>query len=275
MREIETDIQTLVSADKIHFLDHAVRQPPTSFGQVRILADANVLRPKNQLNRLPFTKSSRFFFGWQTSSADFDRSAGHDAYQKIGRSQKSGDVFTGRMIVNFVGCSHLFEMAFVEHRDVVTHLQSLFLIVRDKDGWNLDLLQKRAYLATQMHARLRIQRAERFVKEQDLRFVSQRARNRDALLLSSRELPGMFLPMFLQSHQLKQTIYGFSSFLSRAPANLQPKGNVFFHGHARKERVRLKDHAHATLAGGQIGNILAVQNHSTLVRLFQSRNDAQ
>src|SRR6266568_557856 len=248
MGEIETDIQTLVSADKIHFLDHAVRQPPTSFSQVRILADANVLRPKNQLNRLPFTKSSRLFFGRQTGGADFDRSAGHDAYQKIGRSQKSGDVFTRRMIVNFVGCSHLFEMALVEHRDVVAHLQSLFLIVRDKDRWNLDLLQKRAYLATQMHPRLRIQRAERLVKEQDLRFVGQRARNRDALLLSSRELPGIFLAMFVQPHQLEQTIYCFSSFLSRAPANLQTKGNVFLHGHARKKRVRLKDHADTALA---------------------------
>src|SRR5438309_7440105 len=247
MREIETDIQTLVSAHKTHFFDDAVRQPPTSFSQVRILADANVFRPKNQLNRLPFTKSFGLFFGRQTSGADFDRSAGHDAYQEIGRSQKSGDVFTCRMIVNFVGCSHLFEMAFVEHRDVVTHLQSLFLIVRDKDGWHLDLLQKRAYLTTKMHARLRIQRAERLVKEQDLRFVGQRARNRDALLLSSRELPGIFLTMFVQSHQLEQTIYCFFSLLSRAPANLQTKGDVFLHGHARKKRVRLKDHADATL----------------------------
>src|SRR2546427_4610961 len=117
MREIETDIQTLVSADKIHFLDHAVRQPPTSFGQVRILADANVLGSKNQLNRLPFTKSSRFFFGWQTSSADFDRSAGHDAYQKIGRSQEGGHVFSGGMVVDFVGRSDLLQMTFIEHRD--------------------------------------------------------------------------------------------------------------------------------------------------------------
>src|SRR5437016_3010052 len=190
MREIETDIQTLVSTHKTHFLDHAIRQAPASFNQVRILADANILRSKYQLNRLSFTKSSRFLFGRQTGRADFDRSARHDTYQQIGCSQKSGDVFTGRMIVNFVGCSHLFEMAFVEHRNVVTHLQSLFLIVRDKDRWNLDLFQKRAYLATQMHARLRIQRAERFVKQQDLRLVSQRAGNRDALLLSSRELPG-------------------------------------------------------------------------------------
>src|SRR5438067_11509838 len=123
MREIETDIQTLVSTDKIHFLDHAVRQPPTSFSQVRILADANVLRPKNQLNRLPFTKSSRLFFGTQTGAADFDRSARHDAYQDIRRSQKSGDVITPPNIINHVGCSYLFAMAFVDHRDVVTHIQ--------------------------------------------------------------------------------------------------------------------------------------------------------
>src|SRR5205807_7706707 len=101
MRQIETDIQTLVGADKIHFLDHAVRQSPTSFSQVRILADANVLGSKDQLNRLSFTKSFGFFFGRQTSGADFDRSAGHDAYQEISGSQKSGDVFTRRMIVNF------------------------------------------------------------------------------------------------------------------------------------------------------------------------------
>src|SRR3989442_9735362 len=164
MREIEADIQTLVSADKIHFLDHAVRQPPTSFGQVRILADANVLRSKNQLNRLPFTKSSRFFFGWQTSSADFDRSAGHDAYQKIGRSQKGRHIFSGRMIVNFIGCSHLFEMAFVEHRDAVPQFQRLFLIMRDEYGRNFDLSQKGTNFSSEMYARLRIQRPKRLVE---------------------------------------------------------------------------------------------------------------
>src|SRR5260370_41580427 len=131
MGEIETDKQTLVSSDKIHFLDQAVCEPATSFSQVRILTDANVLGSKDQLNRLSFTKSFGFRFGRQTSGADFDRPAGHHAYQEISCSQKSGDVFTCRTIVNFVGWSHLFEMAFVKHHDVVTHLQRFFLIVRD------------------------------------------------------------------------------------------------------------------------------------------------
>src|ERR687888_1730194 len=124
MRKVEPEIQTLISADKIYLLDHTIRQPPASFSQVRILTDANILGPKDQLDRLPFTKPSRFFFGRQTSGADFDSAAGHYTDQKICGSQKGRHVFRGRMIVNLVRCSDLFEMAFVKYGDVIAHLQS-------------------------------------------------------------------------------------------------------------------------------------------------------
>ena len=50
MCEVEPDYQTLVGADKIHLLDNTIRQPPATAREISILADANIFRPKDQLN---------------------------------------------------------------------------------------------------------------------------------------------------------------------------------------------------------------------------------
>src|SRR5262245_39066585 len=110
-----------------------------------------------------------------------------------------------------------------------------------------------------MQACLRIERSERLVEEQDLRLVRERARDRDSLLLSTRELPGIFLAVFLQLNQLDQPIDRLFSFLPPPAANFQTKPDVLFDRHAWKERIRLEDHADTTLTRGQVGYVLAVK----------------
>src|SRR5205807_10620993 len=135
------------------------------------------------------------------------------------------------------------------------------LIVRDEYRWHLYLSEQRANFTTQVHASLRIERAERFVEQEHLRFVCERARDRDALLLSARKLPRIFLAMRFQLHQLDQAIDNLAPFFARPASNLQTVCDVFLDRHARKERIRLKDHAYTTLAGRHIRHVLAVQNY--------------
>src|SRR6267142_4743894 len=233
---------------------------------MRVLADTDIFRTKDQLNRLSFAKSCRFFHSGQTGAADLNKALSHYAEQEISRSQKGRDIFGGRLVVNFIRSADLFQMTIVEDRDAISQLQSFFLIVSDEYGRYFDLSQEGANLAAQFHAGLCIEGAERLVEQKHLRLVSQRARDRHALLLAAGKLPGILLAMLFQLHQLEQPVDRFFSFFARHPANLQSETDVLLDGHAGKQRVSLKDHADTTLARRQISYVFAMKNDPAAVR---------
>src|SRR5205809_168631 len=75
--------------------------------------------------------------------------------------------------------------------------------------------------------------------------------------------------------QLDESIDGLAYFFPRTAANLQAIGDILFDRHARKQRVRLKDHSDAALTGRQISDVLIVQDYVTAVRLFQAGDDSE
>src|SRR6266851_1041907 len=121
-----------------------------------------------------------------------------------------------------------------------------------------------------MHPCLRVQRAKRFVKKKNLRLVSERARDRHTLLLTARELPGIFLTVLFQLHQLQEIVDYLFPFFQWPPANPQSKADILLDRHTRKQCVSLEDYTYAPFARRQIGYILAMQNHAARLRLFQA-----
>ena len=89
------------------------------------------------------------------------------------------------MIVDVIRRADLFEPAVVKHRDAVTQFQSLFLIVSNKNRRHFHLSQQRPNLSPQVNAGLRVEGAEGFIEKQYLRLISERPRDRYALLLSA------------------------------------------------------------------------------------------
>ena len=72
-------------------------------------------------------------------AANLDGPLVNDTQQQIRGSQKSRDIFGGRMIIDFVGGADLLEVAVVENGDAITQLQGFFLIVSNEDRGNFDL----------------------------------------------------------------------------------------------------------------------------------------
>src|SRR5262245_2410704 len=179
------------------------------------------------------------------------------------------------MIVNLIGRADLFEVSFIQDRDAITQLQRLFLIVSDEDRRHLYLAQQRADFPAQVNSGLGVERPERLIKKQYLRFVSQGARDRHALLLSAGKLPWIFFAVLFQLDQLDQIIDGLSSFFAWAVPNFESVGDVLFHRHPRKPSISLEDDADATFTRREIGDVLAMQDHITAVRLFQPGDDSQ
>ena len=102
-------------------------------------------------------------------SAEPDVAVQHLSVQHIRRADEAGDERGGGFVVDLVRAADLFDLAFVHDDDLVGELHRLLLVVGDQQAGHAQLTVKLIEPATQVLADLRIERAERFVQEQDLR----------------------------------------------------------------------------------------------------------
>ena len=75
----------------------------------------------------------------------------------------------------------------------VGHRHRLFLVVRDVDECDSDLVLDPLQLELHLLAELQVERAERLVEQENTRMVHERAAESDPLLLAARELLGLAL----------------------------------------------------------------------------------
>ena len=92
----------------------------------------------------------------------------------------------------------------IHHRDVIGDFERLVLIVRHEDAGDADLVVQLPQPAPQLQTNLRVERAERFVQEQDARLDGERARQRDALALAAGELRRIAAGLISQLDQIEQ-----------------------------------------------------------------------
>jgi hypothetical protein len=126
-----------------------------------------------------------------------------------------------------------------------------------------------------MYASLGVQSAEWLVEQKHLGVVSERTSNRYTLLLSTRKLRRILLPMFFQLHKAEQLVHRFANLLALASSDLQTITNIFLDSHLRKQRVRLKDDADSTFTCRKIGYVFSVEDYLARVWLFEARDDAK
>src|SRR4030095_3522738 len=81
--------------------------------------------------------------------------------------------------------------------------------------------------------------------------------------------------MLFELDQLEQFVNCLLNFPARPVADTQTVADIFLRRHLREKRVRLKDDADTSFAGGKFGDILIVKNYFPSIGLFQTGNDAQ
>ena len=90
--------------------------------------------------------------------------------------------------------SDLIDPALAHDDDAVGHRQRLLLVVRHHDGGDAEPPLQVADLAAQARPDARVERRKRLVEEEQAGRQSERAGERDALLLAAGELRRIFLP---------------------------------------------------------------------------------
>jgi hypothetical protein len=105
-----------------------------------------------------------------------------------------------------LGRADLHDPAVAHDGEPVGHGQRLFLVVRDVQERDADLLLEGLQLDLQRPAELGVQRAERLVQQQHRGLHDQRAGQRDPLLLAAGQLAGPPLLVRPQLDQLERLV---------------------------------------------------------------------
>ena len=159
--------------------------------------------------------------------------------------------------------------------DAVGHIDRLFLVMRDIDKSDPQLLLQTFQFQLHLPAQLQIQCSQRFIQQQYFRLIDHRSGNGNALLLSAGELVRHTFFVLFQLYQAKRTLHPLCDLRLRDFADLQSIAYVIRHVHMRKQGIILKYRINIPLVGFPIRNIVALQDHLPAIRQFQTRNDPQ
>ena len=166
-------------------------------------------------------------------------------------------------------------MTTVHDHDPVGHGHGLFLVVRDVDECDPDLVLNPLQLELHFLAQLEVERAERLVEEEHARPVHERPGKRDPLLLSARELPWLAALEPRETDELKRFVDPRAQLAFLDAATTQPEGDVLEDREVREERIRLEDRVHVALVGRQRRHVDSPELDASLGGLLEAADHPQ
>ena len=169
------------------FVVHALEEHGFDFAvELALVAgnDVDILRTDHDVNGLICLKAVINAFIVDIVEAHqtvFD----HDAVDDVGVADEARAVFVDRLVVDLHRCADLFDLAVAHDDDLVGHRERFFLVMGDEDegdaDFTLDLLELQLHFFSQIF----VQRRERFIKQKHPRFIDERTRDCDTLLLAA------------------------------------------------------------------------------------------
>ncbi|MHC3912266.1 hypothetical protein ACMZ4X_05538 [Achromobacter marplatensis] len=195
--------------------------------------------------------------------------------QQVRFAQEVRDEQGARAEVKVGRRAQLFDRAAVHQADAVGHGHGLFLVVRHVHDGGAQLAVDAFDLKLHLVAQLFVQRAQRFVHQDDGRAVDHATRQRDALLLAAGEFARQTRGDVRQAHHFQRFVGAAAGLGGRHLAHLQGERDVLLDAHVRKQRIVLEHHADIPFVWRAVGDIGAVDQHAALVGLRQAGDQAQ
>mmetsp|Transcript_22335 Transcript_22335/g.35678 ORF Transcript_22335/g.35678 Transcript_22335/m.35678 type:complete len:392 (-) Transcript_22335:779-1954(-) len=164
----------------------------------------------------------------------------------------------------------LLNAAIVKNRHAVGHGQGFGLVVGHINRGDTQIVRQIGDLKLHFFTQLLVQRAKRFIHQNQLGFKHQCTRQGDPLLLSTRKLSW---PAATKGAHLNHIQGAFDFFFARALAHfthLQWEAQVFRNRHMREQRVVLEHHANATLVRRNVVDGGATKANVAVCRRFKA-----
>ena len=175
-------------------------------------------------------------------------------------------------VVDLARRARLLDPAGVHDEDAIRHRLRLFLVVGHHDRGHVQTTLDVADLAPQPGPDLCIQRRQRLVEEQQPGRGSERARERDSLLLPTRELGRVLGRVSGQVDEREQLV---DAPPDGGPVHLlvhQTEADVGRDGQVREQGVGLEDDSEVALRGRQPGDVPPGGPDAAVALCLQSRD---
>ena len=194
---------------------------------------------------------------------------------EVRQAEKARDKSRLGVLVNLARCAHLLNATVVEHGDAVAQRQRLFLIVRDEDEGDANLALNLFELNLHLLAKLLVEGAERLIEQQHARLQDQRARQGDALPLTTRELVRKPICHVSEAHLLEGGGDALALLDLGHLAHSEPVRDVLSDRHVRKERVVLKDRVDGAVEGRRARDVGAGDRDRAACHVVEACDEAQ
>ena len=130
-------------------------------------------------------------------------------------------------------------------------------------------------LELRLLAQAPVERAERFVEQQDLRLARERTRERHALALPAGELVGAALAELLEPHELQHLRHARLAPVARQALLAQAERDVLAHAQVGEQRVALEHQVHGPLVRRHGRHVDAVDEDAAGIGPLEPREHAQ
>ena len=185
-------------------------------------------------------------------------------------SEKSRRKRSIRILVNLQRRSLLLDTSPVGNDDLIRHLNSLILIMSNKNAGDPQLLDHILQPASKLRTDLRINSRKRLIQKKQLWIGSQRPGKSNSLSLTTGQLTWISFFQSFQPDQLYQFHNPLLDILLIRFLYFQSKRNIIIHSHITEKGIILEHKSNASLAGRNIIDHSSVNDDLPAVRLFQT-----
>ena len=183
--------------------------------------------------------------------------ADHDGRHEVHDPDEVGHERGGRPPVDLDRAPDLLDHPAVHHHDPVRDRERLLLVVSDHDRRHPDPPLELPDLVPEVDPHLRVERRQGLVQEEQARRGREGARERDALLLSSRQLGRILVALLRQADHLEELAHPGPDLRPRRARVLETVGDVLRGGEVGEQRVGLEDDPEVSPGGREHRDVAA------------------
>src|SRR5262249_4480697 len=183
------------------------------------------------------------------------------AVKEIAAADEAGDETIGGVAIERLWTADLLDATVVHNDEAIADAHRLVLVVGDHHGGDAgELLQPPQFLA-HVPAQLGVEVGQRLVEQKDVGRDHERTRDRDALLLTARELARHARLEAFQLDERERARHALGDFRLRPAAPAQAEGDVLGDVEMRKQRVILKYEADVATIRRIVGHVARADAH--------------
>ncbi len=208
-----------------------------------------------------------------SSALGTDQLAVHEVHRRV--ADEAGDEEGGGVVVDLSRRAALHHAAPLHHHDLVGHDHRLGLVVGDVDGGHAQGLLELLEFGPHAGAQDRVEIAEGFIHQEELRLANDGAAQRYALLLPARELTGALVQVLGDAQPLRHLAHAPIRVGFAHAAHPQVQADVAVDAHVGIQGVVLKGHRHVAGFGLRRRHVLVAKEDPARGGRLEPRQDAQ